>query len=252
MKAYYELYADVKDYINIIKLNHSDFSPAHFHKTAELAVAVKGSFKICVNGKEYTLSEGDFALVNSYEPHFYGNTKNAEGYAFMISYSVMEKFIENYGGKLNVYLSPNDNGETAKIVSDAFKRWGEFNFYMKLGIAEYLLGSLKNRCGIANAPVDKTGALIPEILTYIDENSKADLSLVTVAERFSYTPQHFSVIFNRYIGISFRDYLNGVRLYKVEKLLKDGYGVCSAVLSEGFKSLNTYYRAKNKQEQLKS
>ena len=65
MKAYYELYADIKDYINIIKLNHSDFSPAHFHKTAELAVAVKGSFKICVSGKEYTLNAGDFALVNS-------------------------------------------------------------------------------------------------------------------------------------------------------------------------------------------
>ena len=129
MKAYYELYADVKDYINIIKLNHSDFSPAHFHKTAELAVAVKGSFKICVNGKEYTINEGDFALVNSYEPHFYGNTKNAEGYAFMISYSVMEKFIEHSGGKLNVYLTPNDNGETAKIVSEAYKRFSSFNFF---------------------------------------------------------------------------------------------------------------------------
>ncbi len=252
MKAFYELYADVKDYINVIKLNHNDFSPAHFHKTAELAVAVKGSFKICVNGKEYTLNQGDFALVNSYEPHFYGNTQNAEGYAFMISYSVMEKFIENSGGRLNVYLCPNDNGETAKLVSEIFKRFNDFNFYMKLGSAEYILGALKNKCGITNAPIDKTGALIPEILAYIDENSKTDLSLVSVAQKFSYTPQHFSVIFNKYIGVSFRDYLNSVRLYKVEKLITDGLGVCTAVLSEGFKSLNTYYRAKNKQEGLKS
>ena len=252
MKAYYELYADIKDYINIIKLNHTTFSPAHFHKTAELAVCVKGSFKICVSGKEYTLNEGDFAIVNGYEPHFYGKTDNAEGYAFMISYSVMEKFIENSGGRLAVFLSPNDNGEIANIVSQAHKKWKDFNFYMKLGVAEYILGALKNRCGITNAPLDKTGALIPEILTYIDENSKNDLSLVTVSKKFSYTPEHFSVIFNRYIGISFRNYLNGVRLYKVEKLLNEGYGVCTAAVNEGFRSLNTYYRAKTRQEKLKS
>ena len=252
MKAYYELYADVKDYINVIKLNHTDFSPAHFHKTAEIAVCVKGSFKICVSGKEYTLNEGNFSLVNGYEPHFYGKTENAEGYAVMISYSVMEKFIENSGGRLGVYLTPNDNGETAKIVSEAFKKWKDFNFYMKLGVAEYILGALKNYCGITNAPLDKTGALIPEILTYIDENSKTDLTLVSVAEHFSYTPQHFSVIFNKYVGASFRDYLNSVRLYKAEKLINEGYGVCSSALMEGFKSLNTFYRAKNKQEKLKS
>ena len=110
----------------------------------------------------------------------------------------------------------------------------------------------KKHCGITNAKTDKTGALIPEILTYIDENSKTDLTLVSVAERFSYTPQHFSVLFNKYIGTSFRDYLNGVRLYKVEKQLKNGNGVCNIALSEGFKSLNTYYRAKRKQEKLKS
>ena len=206
MKVFYEHDADVKDYINIIKLNHSDFSAAHFHKTAEIAVAVKGSFKICVNGKEYILSEGDFAVASGYEPHFYGNTKNAEGYAFMVSYSVMERFIENAGGRLFVHLKPNDNGATANLVGELFKKWGDFNYYMKLGAAEYVLGSLKKHCGVTNAPTDKTGALIPGILTYIDDNSKTDLSLVSVAEKFSYTPQHFSVIFNRMSSTDTLDY----------------------------------------------
>lgn len=252
MKAFYELNADVKDYINVIKLNHQKFSPAHFHKTAEIAVAVKGSFKMCINGKEYTLNQGDFAVVSGFEPHFYYNTKNAEGYAFMISYSVMEKFIENSGGRLNVYIQPNDNGKTADMVSEIYKNFNELNFYMKLGCAEFLLGKLKQLSGVTNASPDKTGVLIPEILSYINENSKSDLSLVSVAEHFSYTPQHFSVIFNKYVGASFRDYLNSVRLHKVQLLLNKGEEVCASAYSEGFKSLNTYYRAKNKQEVQKS
>ena len=252
MRAFYELPADVKDYINVIKLNHQNFSPAHFHKTAELAVAVKGSFKMCINGKEYTLNQGDFAVVSGFEPHFYYNTKNAEGYAFMISYSVMEKFIENSGGRLNVYIQPNDGGKTANMVDEMFKNWTDYNYYMKLGCAEFILGKLKQLSSVTNATPDKTGVLIPEILSYINENSKSDLSLVSVAEHFSYTPQHFSVIFNKYVGASFRDYLNSVRLYKVQLLLNKGEEVCASAYSEGFKSLNTYYRAKNKQEAQKS
>ena len=253
MKSYYEPSIDIKDTIKLIKLNYFKFSPAHFHKTAEFVVCVKGSFKVSISGKMYTLKEGDFAVVNDYEVHFYDKTNGAEGYAFLISYSIMEKFMEYAGGgRLGTLLKPNDNADTAKILSEAFKRWDDFNFYMKLGVAEYILGALKNKCGTTNTPLDKTGMLIPKILTYIQENSKSDLTLVSVAEKFSYTPQHFSVIFNRYIGISFRDYLNGVRLYKVEKLINEGYGVCASAISEGFKSLNTFYRAKNKQEKLKS
>lgn len=248
MKAFYELDADVKDYINLIRLSHSDFSPAHFHKTAEIAVAVKGSFKVVVNGKEYLLNQGDFAVINGYEPHYYGKTKEDEGYVFLVSYSVMERFIESSGGKLGVYLKLNDGGETANIVAEIYKRWGEYNFYMKLGAAEWLLGSLKKRCGVINSKTDKTGALIPKILKHIDDNSKTDLTLPDVAQQFGYTPQHFSVIFNRYVGVSFRDYLNSVRLYKVERLLNEGCSVCLAAMLEGFKSLNTYYRAKSKQK----
>jgi YesN/AraC family two-component response regulator len=58
---------------------------------------------------------------------------------------------------------------------------------------------------------------LAQIVEYIKENRKTDLSLDMVTEEFNLTPQYLSKYFNKYIGISYIKYLNTLRLESAYK-----------------------------------
>lgn len=62
--------------------------------------------------------------------------------------------------------------------------------------------------------------LIEEVIRYIHENyDDKNLSANLMADRLSISPQYFSTIFNEYVGNSFPDYVNCVRLEKAKELM---------------------------------
>ena len=114
---------------------------------------------------------------------------------------------------------------------------------MNPGFADYLLGLLALRYPPLPRRADKEGMFIAEVLRYIGEHCGEPLSVRSLADRFGYTPNYFSALFNRYTAAHFRDYLGSVRLQKAEALRADGAGIGEAALQSGFLSPNTYYRA---------
>lgn len=62
--------------------------------------------------------------------------------------------------------------------------------------------------------------LIEEVISYINENyDDKNLSANLMADKLSISPQYFSTIFNEYVGNSFPDYVNCVRLEKAKELM---------------------------------
>ena len=76
----------------------------------------------------------------------------------------------------------------------------------------------------------------------------ADITLSSLAKRFSVSPEHFSRLFKKETGLGFSKYLNSLRLQYAEQLLKSSEGQSITRIAEicGFDDSN-YFSKKFKE-----
>lgn len=88
-----------------------------------------------------------------------------------------------------------------------------------------------------------------EILKYLEQHYQEDLSLSSVAERFSLSPGYFSTIFKKKAGHNFVHYLTGVRIREAKWLLLETQMTISEVaLAMGYSSASFFIRSFKKTE----
>jgi len=94
----------------------------------------------------------------------------------------------------------------------------------------------------------KAGENIIEIMRYINENYREELSIASVARRFGYSPNYLSSILNKHTGMSFRDHLNRCRISEYTNLRNASpeITVSQAAEAVGFRNMKTFYNALKK------
>lgn len=76
------------------------------------------------------------------------------------------------------------------------------------------------------------------------ENYTGDLTLEEVAQIFDYSPNYLSRMFQKYAGITFKSYIQSVRLGYAVKDLEDGrYSITEVALKNGFSGSKALARA---------
>ena len=144
-----------------------------------------------------------------------------------------------------------DKESFSKISAELERFYSEYGTQIPSGLlvealVSYVLGIIEASCGRASRR-EKANALIVEVLEYIKKHSESELTLTGVAAKFGYTPNYFSSIFNKFVGMNFNDYLNYVRYTRAaEIILLEGCTATNIAMKCGFGSMNTFYRAKNK------
>lgn len=86
---------------------------------------------------------------------------------------------------------------------------------------------------------DDQKQLIEEAASYIKQNYFEPLTLETLAKKFNKTPNQFSYLFNKHMGIRPIDYLIQYRLKLGLAMLKEGHQVKEVALSIGYQ--DAYY-----------
>jgi len=72
--------------------------------------------------------------------------------------------------------------------------------------------------------------VIQRAKAYVDDHfSDADLQMSRVAKEFGLSPNHFSTLFSRHFGETFRDYLNNLRINHAKELLRTTSLACAQV-----------------------
>lgn len=92
-------------------------------------------------------------------------------------------------------------------------------------------------------------ALVKEILNYIQEHCLEKITLTAVAQAVGYSSDHCSKVLRTATGLSFRDYINLLRLKKAEEMFADKslkLTTLEILYRCGFNNSATYYRAKKK------
>ncbi len=250
----YENYSDAKDYLLFVKRRITENGTwrkiPHMHNGIEFAVCTKGCFYVEINEKQYEMREGSVAFVNRFERHRYLYMTGAECFIVVISTSLFNSINELKRRLFPTWSpAPDRVQELIAFLEFSITLPERESLLFKHGFVNMLTALLVQCCPAEIRPqganmMDTMG----EIVQYISNHFREDISIHSLAERFGYSPNYLSTAFNQYMGGSFRDYLNLCRIAEYSKLIEEqpGLGVGRAAALCGFQTPATFYTALKK------
>lgn len=240
---FYERGADENRYFNFHKALNN-FVSAHYHSNIEILFIAKGKVNVSVNGQETLLDEGCIAVFHHFEVHYIDGFQDSEVYVLVFSNLFWP---ENLRGKrFGNFLYKGEGTVTVFSMLEyllTLPYWD--NVVLQTGIVHLLLGTLAHYYPVYDEDKNSKRDAYVSILVYIDEHYTEQLSLENIASKFGYEKHYFSQLFNRFVGMHLREYINRLRIERVNRERQENPDkpISEIIYGCGFSSLNTYYRA---------
>lgn len=209
----------------------------------------EGTVETCINGHIKTLTSGEGCFVDSYRVHSYNGT----GVAYVFGGN--KKYFKDLTNYLqNLTFSTFFKFTNFEILHKAMWFHEEHNknthslHFLQNGIVQIITSFLLNNIPLVQCVKEKKDNLISDVLRYADSHFAQNLSLTILSEHFNYSKDYLGKIIKKYINLSWNDYINQLRLSKVNYLIKQhkDANILDIAFDCGFNSMSSYYRAKRK------
>lgn len=223
----------------------------HWHREIEIVHVIEGPCTFIVGKKSYEGNAGDFLVMRGCEPHqfvtypekkmqickfnvglIYGITKRFQYPKTFISAEEIARVPGLYGELCSVFNKIGQVYENlgSDILSDCytvllFSLLAE-NFPDSSGNAVYDAESLLN---------------LQTVLDYIDTNYARAITLQTLAEKINYSDSYIFLLFSRYSGMSYKEYIDRVRIsHATEYIRKGGKTFTEIAALCGYDTIRTF------------
>lgn len=251
----YEALADVNFYCYFVKSGtpYSDTqlytikATPHFHRNIEFLFVTDGEQKITIDGASHVLTKGDILFVNSYQPHSYDDCE-ANAYVLVLSSTFFAPFTWFFGDK--VFPQIMGDKERNKEIFAFIENWytefkKEEDHYQVFIKANELFKLITEKYSIEEPTLSRQNELVIAALKYINNHyCEENLTLKTCSDAIGYSKEYVSKQFNNVMGVSFKSYVNKLRIKKFKELERNEKGVRQDLANAcGFKSVATFYRA---------
>ncbi len=223
---------------------HSPSFIHHFHSHIELYLIKSGSIEIIINDQKKILKAGEISVALSYDAHSYRSVDRSEAIYLVIPTEYFSEFLPLFSQKR--LASPFINDEsTYKTVLQAMEGIiAGGNEITQRGYVYSILGAIFDYMTDLAEEAPSVDAFSPEILIYLSNNFRDEITLESTAKEFGLNPSYLSRSFRKTFGISFVKYLNMLRLREAVLLLKSGkMNVTECAYESGFGSMRSFYRA---------
>ena len=159
----------------------------------------------------------------------------------------LSEFFNLSNTAFHVFTPENcDYEELSKCLLDMLKLTQEkkisFNYYLTADI--YVLLAIFNRNKLIlsdELPIDdELITKIMPVFEYIDRNYSEHLTLDDLAKSVNFHKEYFCRLFKKATGSTVIDYLNFVRVYKAEKLLRKNSNITDVAYRVGFASASYF------------
>lgn len=253
MRSYYEKMRDDSGEI-MVQCDAQGPFPAHFHRNLEIVLIRSGSHEILINGR-MCKTEGDAVIViDSFDLHEYTKREPndngcLESRVVVIPYSYVHGFHQLRRG----YTIADPMIRDAALTNQLFDLTECYiapkgNEAIRKNAAELMLSILAERIKWTNVPTKGEVELVREILSYIHENYRSNISRSDIARTLGYAEAHISRVFHSFLSMGIPEYVAKLRLDYVEAARQNGdkRSLSALIYEAGFKSQQTYYRCKKK------
>lgn len=224
----------------------------HWHRSIEIFAVSGGELEFYIDDRKWHLEAGDFMIVNSNEVHSIDSPLQNETIVLQIPLKMFEDY---FTAEQFIWFShePGRRDERfMELLKELYQVYssGKYGYDMKsksifyqimyLLVKDYRLTEVDDDSVRKNKNLNK----LSEITSYIKENYTGDMTLEEVARIFDYSPNYLSRMFRKYAGITFKSYVQSIRLrYAVKDLESGRYGVTEAALRNGFSGSKALARA---------
>lgn len=232
------------------------FSDKQFHQHYELYFLLNGDVTFVNDHIHQPLEPYNLVIIPPREYHsFIAREESIPDYSrcvLNISPGLLsEEILENaLVGREVLTLPPNHRiTEHFLYLKKAITQNNEEDFgYILSAIATDIVFLIKQMP--RTAPMDSCSfrhPLSPQIMGYINETYKSDLTLEKIAEHFYLSPSSASHIFKNDFGISIKKYILQKRVTEARFDIRQGMHPEEVSLAYGFTNYSTFYRAYKKQ-----
>lgn len=226
-------------------LYHRTMYKMHFHRNYELISVVKGEVWVKTAHLEKMLTEGEMLIVPPNEPHSFTVYENSSKVWVGV---FSEDHIPAFSKKLRgVCFSPFFCPERVwSFLCDQLFLKPETDLFERIGCL-YLACAACERYA-EKLPSREEADLIFQILSYIDQHFRENLTLAEIAKALGYEYHYFSTLFYTYFSVHFREFLNTYRFeYACEQMEKREKNLTEIALESGFGSIRSFNRVFRKQ-----
>ena len=218
---------------HIWESTHCTF-PLHIHRSFEYFEQISGSTEIVIGSKKYILTAGEAVLIFPLQAHSYTMIECGRVRLCIFSPDIVNAFYNK-----NKDRTPNDNRFFCRFPNDLALD----NIFHKKAIAYLICGEFdKGREYVDNSDSPSDQFLI-SLLLFADKNFCTQFQLRDVAASIGYDYSYISKCFKKKVGISFKQYINKLRVTEAKQLLNSTSKSIEEICEEtGFGSLRTLDR----------
>lgn len=235
----------------------------HHHDFYEIYFFISGSVLYNIESRSYLLTPGDILLIRPmqlHQPIFDGKSGNYERIVLWLDSNFMEQF-GLAGEPLSACFHAAAPGHAGLLRPDEHVRH-KLHYLLELLLQEmqvndygheisclgYLSLILSQLCRLSiqepqEVETSNSSQVIYNILEYINENFREDLSLDSLANQFFISKYHLSREFTKVTGSSVHQYVTQRRLITAKQMMSEGVSTTSVCQHCGFGDYSSFYRA---------
>lgn len=216
---------------------------AHIHDSIEIIYIIEGSASAFCDGKEYVINSGDAFVVFPQKIHYYCDLTDIKAIISIIPIEYLPEFRSAFLNKTlsspHIVSAPAFAGELLERAATAE------NLHYKAFRRGAILAAfslLLDKSELIDKKSDTS--TLQKILDYCETHYKENISLESISKELFVSKSYISHIFSEKIGMSFRDYINSLRVSLSLNYLKDGNLPITEVSAVcGFESIRSFNRA---------
>ena len=212
----------------------------HFHKNYEIIYVDRGRAACSVNGNSVLMTEGDFALCLSNEIHSIKSEGDSRVWIGVFSEDFIHEFKKYQNGKMGDSFLFRCSEPLLSYLKENFIK-DELSDVFLIKACLYALCSEYLSQNRLSEPAEKKATLMSDIVEYIEENYKKNITLAEMAESLGYEYCYFSRIFNKLFSMNFTDYINIYRFNAAcEMLTESDRAMTDIAFESGFQSIRSF------------
>ncbi|WP_040330459.1 helix-turn-helix domain-containing protein [Clostridium ihumii] len=257
MRVEYISYMD-KLPIDISLVNVKEY-PIHWHKSLEILFVLKGKINVTIESDTYEVEEKEIEIINSEEAHriFCDNDEDNEVLIFHIDLKFFEQFYEDME---NIFFYVNSSDEGAQneenyevirrylsiVICELVQKQDDYDEIIEDTLIELLYHLINNFHYLMYEKEeikdnDEQLQRYHRIAKYIYNNYNNKISLQDIAQKEFLSTHYLSHEIKNTMGLSFKDFVNLVRVEESIKLLLDTDMTISDISEEVGFSHSRYY-----------
>ena len=225
---------------------------SHWHRSIEIFLVMKGEIDFYLGERHFSIGEKNFIIVNSNEVHSIDAPLPNRTLVLQIPVQTFEVYLQEQPYLSFSRRSGEQNEKLMGLVMEMYRTYENKAYAWELkvsGLFEFvkylLLTEFKDQAQAPDIIRQKIHLeKLSEITEYMKNHYDEPLSLEKVADRFGFSPTYLSRIFKRYANISYRDYLQDLRVeYAVKEMVHTDHELGDIAVNHGFADSRAFAKA---------